>query len=94
MTREKVMALKEVREMRRKVDMMMARVRELGEINTGLQLRILGLQKRMERLVVVHRAEMARKDRDMVLANNNMVLMTDNIRAVIQEEGAALQEHE
>ena len=88
------MALKEVREMRRKVDMMMARVRELGEINSGLQLRILGLQKRMERLVVVHRAEMARKDRDMVLANNNMVLMTDNITAVIQEEGAALQDHE
>ena len=81
------MALKEVREMRRKVEMMTARVRELGEINTGLQLRILGLQKRMERLVVVHRAEMARKDRD-------MVLMTDNITAVIQEEGAALQEHE
>ena len=84
MTREKVMALKEVREMRRKVDMMMARVRELGEINSGLQLRILGLQKRMERLVVVHRAEMARKDRD-------MVLVTDT-PAVIQEEGATLQE--
>ena len=78
------MALKEVREMRRKVEMMTARVRELGEINTGLQLRILGLQKRMERLVVVHRAEMARKDRD-------MVLVTDT-PAVIQEEGATLQE--